>query len=188
MSSSPEIVRALIDHDARLVARLADGRTALHLAATRGDVEIVRMIMQRSEKNEAEEAEKEDARRKLRETTRGSTQKEENGPGANDDVQMVDKVSSSNDTKETSKNDELEDNSENEQSNDEMDWENAGDVSDDDAHSRTTGSFVKVEKEAQNADDFVLEENEDDPDVYDGMYTPEIRRQYPYILRKGLEI
>ncbi|KAF2436400.1 ankyrin repeat protein [Tothia fuscella] len=53
--STPEVVRCLIKHDCRLVARLADGRTALHLAAARGDVEILKLIMERSEANEAEE-------------------------------------------------------------------------------------------------------------------------------------
>lgn len=55
MCSTPEIVKCLVNHGARLVARLADGRTALHLAAERGDVEIVRILMDKSDSNEAEE-------------------------------------------------------------------------------------------------------------------------------------
>lgn len=59
MTSTPEIVRYLVDHGARLISRLADGRTALHLAAARGDVDILRILLNKSEENEEEEARKE---------------------------------------------------------------------------------------------------------------------------------
>ncbi|KAL5358884.1 ankyrin repeat-containing domain protein [Aspergillus floccosus] len=55
MASTPPIVQCLVDHGARLTARVADGRTALHFAAARGAVEIVRILLSRSELNEAEE-------------------------------------------------------------------------------------------------------------------------------------
>jgi ankyrin repeat protein len=64
MSSTPEIVRALVNTGARLVARVADGRTALHLAAARGHVEIVKILLDRSAANEAEHEEKQDQRRR----------------------------------------------------------------------------------------------------------------------------
>ena len=57
-SSTAEIVKCLVDHGARLVARLADGRTALHLAAERGHIEIVKILMEKSTANEADEEEK----------------------------------------------------------------------------------------------------------------------------------
>lgn len=62
-SSTPEIVTCLIDHGARIVARLVDGMTALHLAALRGSVEIVTILLEKSEENEAREYEREDAKR-----------------------------------------------------------------------------------------------------------------------------
>ena len=62
-SSTLEIVQALIDHDARLIARLVDGRTALHLAAIRGRVDIVSALLRKSEANEEEEEKRIDARR-----------------------------------------------------------------------------------------------------------------------------
>jgi ankyrin repeat protein len=80
MSSSPVIVRILIARGARLVARLADGRTALHLAAARGNVEIVKMILDKSEQNEEEEAAKEDARKQARMAEREG--KDEDPPSA----------------------------------------------------------------------------------------------------------
>ncbi|KAG9236672.1 hypothetical protein BJ875DRAFT_524495 [Amylocarpus encephaloides] len=63
MSSSPEIVQCLIDHGARLIARLVDGRTALHIAAARGNGQMVKAIMDKSLENEQEEEEKKETRR-----------------------------------------------------------------------------------------------------------------------------
>lgn len=53
-----EVVQCLIDHGARLVARLQDGRTALHLAAARGSVEMVTALLRKSAENEHERDEK----------------------------------------------------------------------------------------------------------------------------------
>lgn len=64
MTSTPDVVQALIDHGARLTARLADGKTALHLAAARGDTAIIRLLMDKSIENEEAEEEKEAAKRK----------------------------------------------------------------------------------------------------------------------------
>lgn len=68
--STVEIVQALIDADARIVARLANGYTALHLAAERGDVGIIKAILERSEKNEVEHEEREDAKKAERKKAR----------------------------------------------------------------------------------------------------------------------
>ncbi|KAF7715271.1 Uncharacterized protein PECH_002108 [Penicillium ucsense] len=67
MSSTPEIVQCLVDHDARLISRMADGQTALHLAAARGASEIVSILLTRSLKNQESEddtKENESARQK----------------------------------------------------------------------------------------------------------------------------
>jgi ankyrin repeat protein len=85
MSSTPEIVRRLVDAGARLVARLADGRTALHLAAARGNVEIVKVLMDKSVANEAEFEEKKDQRRKAK--------KREEFTGEEPDAEMIDEES-----------------------------------------------------------------------------------------------
>jgi ankyrin repeat protein len=66
MSSTPEIVEVLIDHGARLVARLVDGRTALHLAAIRGNVEMVAALLRKSAVNEEEQQKKLDLKRAAR--------------------------------------------------------------------------------------------------------------------------
>jgi ankyrin repeat protein len=57
--STPEIVRSLVEADVRIIARMANGYTALHLAAQRGNVEMIKIILERSERNEAEYEEKE---------------------------------------------------------------------------------------------------------------------------------
>lgn len=63
MTSSPEIVQCLVDHGARLTARIADGRTSLHIAAARGSVAMVRILLHKSEENEAEEDRKTELRK-----------------------------------------------------------------------------------------------------------------------------
>ncbi|KAF2738451.1 ankyrin [Polyplosphaeria fusca] len=138
MCSSPDIVQALIGHGARLVARLADGRTALHLAAARGDVSIVKMIMQKSEANEEEESKKDERRKQGRILTRQEGQQmdidsEEAKSPENQDIEMIDKEE---------------------------------DYDDIDMKSTTTGSYVKVNDDEKKLDDLVLED-EDEPDFYD---------------------
>ncbi|OQO13617.1 hypothetical protein B0A48_01846 [Cryoendolithus antarcticus] len=63
VQSSLEVVQCLIDHGARLMARVFDGKTALHLAAIRGSTEIVSALLRKSEANEEEEEAKVDIRR-----------------------------------------------------------------------------------------------------------------------------
>ncbi|KAK0655741.1 hypothetical protein B0T16DRAFT_397626 [Cercophora newfieldiana] len=82
MSSTPEIVRRLVDAGARLVARVADGRTALHLAAARGNVEIIKILMDNSVANEAEFEAKNDQRRKAKKAAEST--------GEDSDAEMVD--------------------------------------------------------------------------------------------------
>ena len=68
--STLEVVRALISAGARLVARMANGHTALHLAAERGHVPIIEAIMERSERNEAEHEEVKSAKKEERKQIR----------------------------------------------------------------------------------------------------------------------
>lgn len=79
MSSTPEIVQCLINHGARLVARLVDGSTALHIAARRGNVPMVKAILQKSEANEEEEARKEDLKKEARRAAK-QAEKKNNDP------------------------------------------------------------------------------------------------------------
>ena len=53
-----------------MIARLVDGRTALHIASARGNAEIVKILMDRSIENEEAEDEKEDLRRAQRKAER----------------------------------------------------------------------------------------------------------------------
>jgi ankyrin repeat protein len=93
-SSTLEIVQCLIDHGARLVARLVDGKTALHLACLRGDPRIVAALLKRSEANEEEEANKMDAKRKLRLAAKETQDKKNiSTPSAQDPTfEIVDEV------------------------------------------------------------------------------------------------
>lgn len=128
MCSTPEIVKCIVDSGARMIARMADGKTALHLAASRGSVEIIRILLTKSNENEEEEAKLQESRSK----EKRRQLKESNDSG--DD--------------------------ENEDSDEEM--LDADDIS------RTSASFVKIDKdgnEAQGSSDD--DENNLDPDVFD---------------------
>lgn len=58
IASTPEIVQCIVDHGARIIARMADGKTALHLAAARGNTEMVRILLKKSNENEEKEGQK----------------------------------------------------------------------------------------------------------------------------------
>ncbi|KAK3906939.1 hypothetical protein C8A05DRAFT_40270 [Staphylotrichum tortipilum] len=145
MSSTPEIVRALVDAGARLVARLADGRTALHLAAARGEVEIVKILLDKSIANEAEHEEKQDQRRREKKAAQAVEE------------ETQDKV----EARENEADDKDADNE------DESDGELIdADESEVEAQSITTGLFVKVGKKEADVDS-ALEDAEEEPDFYD---------------------
>lgn len=144
MSSTPAVVKKLVNHGARLIARVADGRTALHLAAQRGNAEIVKILMDKSTENEAEEEEKEDQRRKAKLAVDAEKKKKsEESEGEHTDSE------------------EEEEDSDGELIDDEM--------SDDGVHSTTTASFVKVKgKDKQDlGGDAALNETDEEPDFYD---------------------
>ncbi|KAL2859589.1 hypothetical protein BJX68DRAFT_276845 [Aspergillus pseudodeflectus] len=77
MASTPQIVQHLVDNGARMIWRVADGRTALHLAAARGSVEIVRILLTKSDENEEEEARKEETRKTDTESTGSDKESDE---------------------------------------------------------------------------------------------------------------
>ncbi|KAK3356243.1 hypothetical protein B0H65DRAFT_72260 [Neurospora tetraspora] len=142
MSSSPEVVRALVEAGARLTARLADGRTALHLAASRGDVEIIKILMNKSNTNEEEFEELEDQRRKARAALREQkTEKMDVDDEKEDDSEDIEMIEA--------------DDTESDAGGDKM--------------SIATGSFVKVDKtpETPAPDGTLPAENEEGPDFYE---------------------
>lgn len=51
VASSPGTVQLLVNHGARITARTQDGNTALHLAAARGNTDIIRIILVKSDQN-----------------------------------------------------------------------------------------------------------------------------------------
>ncbi|CEI64211.1 hypothetical protein FVEN_g9050 [Fusarium venenatum] len=139
MASTPEVVKCLVDHGARLTARLADGRTALHLAASRGDSSMIKILMEKSIENEEAEEERQDKKRQAAKKA---------VPGTKDSDSRENAVSEANEDSDG----ELID----------------GEATDLDAVSMTTGSFVKV-KEAggDNDEDLVPDESQDEPDFFD---------------------
>lgn len=147
-SSTPAIVQALVDHGARLIARLADGRTALHLAAARGNAEIVKILLTKSAANEEQEEEKQDQRRKVRE------------------AEMKNVVEGQDPKSKTVESDQDKTDDEDDESDGEM---LDDEESDDGVHSVTTGSFVKVRKNddaAKAQETLPLDDDASDPDFY----------------------
>ena len=145
MSSTPAVVKRIVDAGARLVARLADGRTALHLAAARGNVEILKILMDKSIENEAEYEEKKDQRRKAK-----VSEKESQGETKKDaDEQSGDDGSD-------------------EESDDDSEAEIVDAESEFEVKSMATGSFVEVSRQSNNgAKDGAALDDEDEPNFYD---------------------
>lgn len=145
-NSTIEVVQALIDADARLVARLVDGKTALHLAALRGRVDMVAALLRRSEANEEEEEKKVDARRAARKAAKENPS----------DVKMQDA-----DTAEPPKL---------RAGDSDIEMIEPSDADDSEVVDQTTeNSMVDIKHPPANADDEVLakEDKDDEPDVYD---------------------
>ncbi|KAF4472702.1 ankyrin repeat [Fusarium albosuccineum] len=141
MTSTPEVVRCLVDHGSRLTARLADGKTALHLAASRGNAEIIKILMEKSIENEEAEEERKDRKRQAAKTAESDNKVE--APK------------------------EAPDSGASEKSGEESDGELIDDETTDvDAESMATGSFVKVKKGEEPEDDLVPDEAEDEPDYF----------------------
>jgi hypothetical protein len=143
---------------ARITARLADGRTALHLAAERGNAEMVKILMEKSIANEEEEEEKQARRKKAKfANVDGATV----GTKADGEETNTDEEE---DEDEKKKNEDEEDEEEDEDSDGEL---IDGEETEADQHSIATGSFVKIKKgEKQGEDDIVPEESADEPDYF----------------------
>ena len=137
-SSTPEIVACLVDHGARIVARLVDGLTPLHLAAARGEAKMVRTILEKSEANEEEEAEK-------------SAKKEAIAPSIHNE-QSPDR--------------ELAMDSDGDSDGMEIDEDEAS--SESESTAMTDGSFVKVQGEQDpNMETIPDDVEKNEPDIYD---------------------
>lgn len=141
--SSTEVVHCLIDNGARIVARLVDGMTALHIAAWRGEVEMVEALLEKSEANEEEEAEREALARMMKKTEIGSGISKE----------QTDSLS--------------EKNNENAEVSEEEDAEAITDyAASEQSMPMTEGSFVKIQSDALVGDS-VPEDGSHEPDFYD---------------------
>jgi ankyrin repeat protein len=84
--STLEVVQCLIDHGARIVARVVDGKTALHIAAARGQVDMIKALMQKSLANEEEEEDKKQKRRKISHSESTTAIGDDNEQGKTEDA------------------------------------------------------------------------------------------------------
>ena len=152
MCSSAAIVKCLIDHGARIVARLADGRTALHIAAARGDIDMVKMILEKSEENEAEEEMKQMRKKNARESSQLEKHEQEK-----DEVKPADPDAGVETDDDSPEDDDVEilDDTDND--------------SDAEMRSATTGSYVRVDQSKNKSEGETMpdDQNDDEPDFYD---------------------
>ncbi|KAK6436527.1 hypothetical protein LTR95_007279 [Oleoguttula sp. CCFEE 5521] len=146
MQSTSEVVKCLIEHGARLVARVVDGKTALHLAAIRGDAEIVSVLLRKSEANEEEEEAKVDARRQAYQKAKER--------GKSDDATMLN-LSQQVETAAI------------EGSDSDVEMIETNEAEDVDMDATTEHSMINIKTPTSEGPDAVAEENEDEPDVYD---------------------
>ncbi|CAJ2513477.1 Uu.00g015960.m01.CDS01 [Anthostomella pinea] len=149
-SSTPAVVKCLVERGARLVARIADGRTALHLAAGCGNAAMVKILLEKSSANEEEEEQKQAQRRKTEEDTPQDSQDGQRHEEANAGV-------SDHDTDEDD---------EGSESDGEL-IENSS--ADDDGHSMATGLFVKVrahDTSSKKDEAIPLDDDQNSPDYY----------------------
>ncbi|CAG8909526.1 unnamed protein product [Penicillium egyptiacum] len=86
MCSTPEVVQCLVDGGARMIPRMADGKTALHIAAARGHTEIIRILLAKSNQNEEEEAKKQET---LKKNDKSET---EPSTAGDEDIEMIDQT------------------------------------------------------------------------------------------------
>lgn len=140
-TSTPEIVNCLIDSGARIIARVADGTTALHMAAARGNTAMVQALLEKSEANEQTE---EETKKK------GCARAEEAHREAQDSPQTLSIQ-------------EPAENSDSESDTEMVDAEE--DESDSDSMSMTQGSFMKIKPEEPQGEGYLVEEDRE-PDIY----------------------
>lgn len=148
-SSTPEIVRCLVDHGARIVARLVDGTTALHIAAARGNAAMVEVLLEKSEANEEDAANKESKKKAaLVQKRKAENEKLQADSGEN---QSKDGHPNAKDTNSLTDEDE--------------DFDSASDY---ESTTMTDRSFVKVKGQTVPNDEALPEdEAETEPDIYD---------------------
>lgn len=137
--SNPEVLECLVENGARIVARLVDGMTALHIACARGNVDMVTILLERSEENEEDEAEKEDRKKAERKARSRSAEK------GTDDMEIM-----------------ADDEDRDDDSDEDMD-----DVSSESDTNMTDGSFVKVSDNKGSDEDALDKDDDGEPDVYD---------------------
>ena len=148
MSSTPEIVQILIDADARIVARMVDGRTALHLAAMRGEVAMVKSLLVKSEANEEKEAKNDELKLKQRKVEKESIQTAGTADSRMEDADTV---------------------AESDTAHSDEDIDMLDDADEDEhADATTEGSIVNIRGEKKEEENNMsIDDNEDEPDVYD---------------------
>ena len=140
LTGASEIACDLIDAGARMMARLVDGRTALHLAAQLGLGRVIEKLLERSKLNK-EKAEEEEA---AKEAEEGQTATEEDDP----------MDGTSKDKEEDAKSEDIVD-------DDDEDQDEEGDDDDYDVINREEAN------EGAGADANIPEDDEDEPDILD---------------------
>ncbi|KAF8905746.1 hypothetical protein CPB84DRAFT_1844751 [Gymnopilus junonius] len=152
-SKAIDIARDLIDAGARISARLADGRSPLHLAAQYDQVKVVEKLLERNAKNVADAEKKEngedgDAMDSQDEQPERPSSEDDWSSHDEDDVDMADA------------------DDDDDEEDDEEDDENEDDGDNEDEGGKKSKSTKKAEQEDSKGDSGdIPEEEEDQPDI-----------------------
>ncbi|KAI5840776.1 hypothetical protein DFP73DRAFT_557829 [Morchella snyderi] len=157
-----EILQVLVDAGARLVARLQDGRTALHLAAASGRLDIMKILLARSLRNQEEKDERDERKAEAEKATKGDVpdQSAQSTQSDSTDLVMGGVGDPGHEDEDEDKDEDDDDEEEQEGSYDKMSDTGSGGEK-----TTTTQGFVKVQP-PQEPDVFDGEDEEDD-DIYD---------------------
>lgn len=163
-----EVIQVLVDAGARLVARLQDGRTALHLAAASGRLDIVKILLARSLRNQEEKDERDERRAEAEKAAKGVDPDQNAQSTQSDGTDLVmGGVDEPDHEEEEEKEDEDKDEDEdgNDDEEEEGSYDQMSDAESGDKNTTTTQGFVKVQPPEEP--DAFDDEDEEDDDIYD---------------------
>jgi hypothetical protein len=159
-----ETLQVLVDAGAKLVARLQDGRTALHLAAASGRLDIVKILLARSLKNQEEKDERDERKAEAEKAAKGEDPDQSAQQSTqSDSTDLV--MGGVDDPDHEDEDEDRDDEDENDDEEEEGSYDQMSDAESGDKKTTTTQGFVKIQPPEEP--DAFDDEDEEDDDIYD---------------------